>query len=53
MTLLWFFIWLVCNLVGDKEVLTFDPVNWWAGTLLFAVAVDLAGIHAFKGGRGG
>ena len=52
MTLLWFFIWFVCNLVGDKEVLTFDPVNWWAGTLLFAVAVDLAGIHAFKGGKG-
>ena len=42
MTLLWFFIWLVCNLVGDKEVLTFDPVNWWAGTLLFAIAVDLS-----------
>jgi hypothetical protein len=50
-TLLWFFIWFVCNLVGDKEVLTFDPVNWWAGALLFTVAVDLAGIHAFKGGR--
>ena len=33
MTLLWFFIWLVCNLIGDKEVLTFDPVNWWAGDI--------------------
>ena len=31
MTLLWFFIWLVCNLIGDKEVLTFDPVNCWPG----------------------
>ena len=26
--------------------LEFDPVNWWAGLLLFAIAVDLAGIHA-------
>ena len=51
MTLLWFFIWLACNLVGDTEVLTFDPVNWWAGTLLFAIAVDLSAHHAVKGKR--
>ena len=42
MTLLWFFIWLICDLICDKEVLTFDPVNWWAETLLFAIAVDLS-----------
>ena len=46
MTLLWFFIWFTWNLVGDKEPLTFDPVNFWAGFLLLAVAVDLAGVHA-------
>ena len=46
MTLLWFVIWLIWNLVGDKEPLTFDPVNWWAGSLLFAVAIDLSGVHA-------
>jgi hypothetical protein len=46
MTLLWFFIWLIWDLVGDSESLTFDPVNFWAGALLFAVAVDLAGVHA-------
>jgi hypothetical protein len=45
-TLLWFFVWLISNLIGDSEPLVFDPVNWWAGLLLFAVAVDLAGIHA-------
>jgi hypothetical protein len=45
-TLLWFFVWLIWNLVGDEEPLTFDPVNWWAGLLLFAVAVDLSGVHA-------
>ena len=49
MTLLWFFVWLICNLIGDEEVLTFDPVNWWAGSLLFVIAIDLAGIHALKG----
>ena len=35
MTLLWFFVWLIWNLIGDEEPLTFDPVNWWAGSLLF------------------
>jgi hypothetical protein len=46
MTLVWFIVWFVCNLIGDEEVLTFDPVNWWAGFLLFAIAIDLAGVHA-------
>jgi len=45
-TLLWFFIWFVWNLVGENEPLTFDPVNFWAGFLLLAIAVDLAGGHA-------
>lgn len=45
MTLLWFLIWFICNLVGDEEVLTFNPVNWWAGTLLFVIAVDLSKTH--------
>jgi hypothetical protein len=48
MTLLWFFIWFIWNLVGDEEPLIFNPVNWWAGSLLFVVAVDLAGVHALK-----
>jgi hypothetical protein len=48
LTLLWFFVWLICNLIGDEEVLTFAPVNWWAGSLLFVIAVDLAGVHALK-----
>ena len=46
MTLLWFAIWLVFNLVGDSEPLTFDPVNWWAGTLILAIALDIARAHA-------
>ncbi|HEX2496471.1 MAG TPA: hypothetical protein VHK46_06510 [Gaiellaceae bacterium] len=46
MTFLWFLIWLIWDLVGDSEPLTFDPVNWWAGSLLFCIAVDLAGGHA-------
>lgn len=46
MTLVWFFIWLIFNTIGDKEPLTFDPVNWWAGLLLFAIAIDLGGGHA-------
>jgi hypothetical protein len=49
MTLLWFIVWVICNWIGDSEPLTFDPVNVWAGFLLFAIAVDLAGIHANRG----
>ena len=46
MTLVWFAVWLIWNNVGDKEPLTFDPVNWWTGLLLLAVALDLGGGHA-------
>ncbi len=46
MTLIWFAVWLVSDLVGDPEALTFDPVNGWAGTLLFALALDLGRQHA-------
>jgi hypothetical protein len=45
-TLLWFVIWLVADLIGDRESLQFDPVNWWAGTLILVVALDLARQHA-------
>ncbi len=53
MTLLWFFVWLISNILGNNAPLTFDPVNWWVGSLLFALAVDLAGQHAASssGGR--
>lgn len=55
MTLLWFVVWLIWDLVGDREPLRFDPVNWWAGLLLAAVALDLTGHHASssRGGRKG
>jgi hypothetical protein len=45
-TLIWFVVWLICTLVGDDEVRTFDPVNVWAGTLLLAIALDLSRQHA-------
>ncbi len=46
LTLIWFVVWLVFNLVGDSEPLTFDPVNWWTGLLLLAIALDLSRQHA-------
>jgi hypothetical protein len=49
-TLLWFVIWLISDRIGDREVLAFDPINLWAGTLLLAVALDLARQHAFERG---
>jgi hypothetical protein len=47
-TLLWFVVWFISDLIGDREPLIFDPVNWWAGFLLFAVALDLARHHTPK-----
>ena len=48
MTLLWFVIWFVSDRIGDREALLFDPVNLWAGTLLLAIALDLARQHAVE-----
>jgi hypothetical protein len=53
MTLLWFFVWLIANLIGDEEGLTFDPVNFWAGWLLLALALDLAAAHATRAAKAG
>jgi hypothetical protein len=50
MTLLWFVVWFISNLIGDNESLVFDPVNGWAGTLLLAVALDLSRQHVPRGG---
>ena len=48
MTLLWFVIWFVSDRIGDREALSFDPINLWAGTLLLAIALDLARQHAVE-----
>jgi hypothetical protein len=45
-TLVWFVVWLIADIVGDRESLRFDPVNWWAATLILVVALDLARQHA-------
>jgi hypothetical protein len=46
MTLLWFVIWFVSDRIGDREGLTFDPLNWWSATLVLALALDLGRHHA-------
>jgi hypothetical protein len=45
-TLLWFIVWLISNVIGDQETLNVDPVNWWTGTLILAFALDLSRQHA-------
>lgn len=49
MTPLWFVIWLIFDTIGDSEPLRFDPVNFWAGALLLAVALDLSRQHVPRG----
>jgi hypothetical protein len=44
-TLVWFIVWLIANNIGDSEPLLFDPVNWWAGALILAAALDLSRQH--------
>lgn len=51
MTFILFFVWLVANNWGDHEPLLFDPVNFWAGAFILAVALDLSGSHV-RGHRG-
>lgn len=51
MTLIWFVVWLISDLIGSTEPLRFDPVNAWAATLLLAIALDLARAHALSPGR--
>ncbi len=51
MTLVWFVIWLVADVAGDPEPLRFDPVNWWAGTLMLVVALDLGRQHTGELGK--
>jgi hypothetical protein len=41
MTLVWLVVWLVADLTGHRQPLVLDPVNWWAATLILAVALDL------------
>jgi hypothetical protein len=41
MTFVWFVIWFVADRIGDRESLLFDPVNWWAATLILAFALDV------------
>jgi hypothetical protein len=48
MTVLWFIIWFVANNVGGHAPLLLDPVNGWTGTLLLALALDLAAAHATR-----
>jgi len=40
-SIVWFVVWLVADLAGDRAPLRLDPANWWVATLLLAIALDL------------
>jgi hypothetical protein len=50
-TLIWLVIWFIANNIGDREALTTNPVNLWAGTLLLAIALDIGAQHTNMGRR--
>jgi hypothetical protein len=52
MTVVWFVIWLICNIAGAREPLILDPVNAWTATLILAIALDLGAAHARGRGPG-
>ena len=41
MSVAWFVVWLVSDLVGGRAPLHLDPANWWVATLILAIALDL------------
>ncbi len=41
MTVIWFIVWLLADLIGDRAPLRFDPMNVWAATLILAIALDV------------
>jgi hypothetical protein len=47
-TLIWFVVWALSNWIGAPAPLRFDPVNWWAGLLLLALALDLSRQHVAR-----
>jgi len=51
LTLLWLLIWFISDLIGDNEPLRFDPVNFWTGTLILAIGLDLASLRAVPARR--
>jgi hypothetical protein len=41
MTVVWFIVWLLADLIGERAPLRFDPMNVWAATLILAIALDV------------
>lgn len=46
MTLVWLVVWFVADHMGGRAPLVLQPANWWAITLLLAIALDLSASHA-------
>ncbi len=46
MTLVWFMVWAITSIIDGSKPLRADPVNAWTWTLILAVALDLASLHA-------
>jgi hypothetical protein len=41
MTIVWFIVWLISDLIGGHESLLLEPPNAWTATLILALAIDV------------
>ena len=41
MSIAWFVVWLIADLMGHRAPLRLDPPNWWFASLILAIAFDL------------
>jgi len=41
MTFIWLLVYVVVSSGGRHGGLLFDPINWWTGTLIFAIGADV------------
>ena len=48
MTLLWLFIYLIVSNGARHGGLIFNPINWWAGTFIGALGIDVINLPSNK-----
>jgi hypothetical protein len=45
MTILWLLIYLIVSNGGRHGGFLFNPINWWTGSLIVALGIDLINLN--------